>query len=269
MKNQTILMAVVYAVDNNLDIIVKKIERNNYQPYVLEKDMSMSDILREGYYLQEINSKKQDVVKDEYIGKGILGKRSEDDWRALNIYYFKKIQNQLCKAKLLNSSPSPIAKIKSEDLSRMTIKKYGVKPDTLLALYKNYITKKLTSMNNNLSLNIVIKIEEYKNILGKIDTVIKKNEQREIKEMNMASMNLYKIMFDPERLKLYQTGKEKREKREEEEHEKRIRDEFFQNEKILEKRRKIERELQKAKEENRKLDENDENYNPFLEILQF
>ena len=121
-QKQTIVLSMIYAFENQLDIHVKMISNSQNQPYVLQSGETMDYILECGYYLARHLSEKK------------FNNTKENNWKALNIYYISKLAITDYR---INNANFPILYVNS--LNSISYSKLGLGMNDIYIIFKNYV----------------------------------------------------------------------------------------------------------------------------------
>lgn len=187
LRHQTITFAVLYALKSNKDIYVKVIGRENFQPYVVGANETISSILEEGYSNQSL------LYKGSYF---CIDKTTENDWRALNVYYAVKLN--LKTYNVLDSSLSPIIKTTDSALNQLACDIANFSPIELEKIYRSIVKKILSnkaSPNDIKNVTVKINIDMYRKILLETNSRLDKKYSTELSSIRKAAKTIDELMF--------------------------------------------------------------------------
>lgn len=186
-KDQTTILALLYALEKGYDIDIKIVSKNNIQLYVLAGNETQQQILDRGYEIQKEIGNQHDIDV----------KTTENDWRALNIYYTDVLGITDCK--IVSMCSSPIRKMDDRSLAVLLDKKTGLMPETFINLFRKLYAKivPVDCVKGTVTLKIDVFREAVEKLSSKVDSMYTGNKNT----ISKVSSNLFKIMFRPSEIR--------------------------------------------------------------------
>lgn len=186
-RSQTISLAILYALKSNKNIYVNVISSVNFQPFVLDDNETMKDILDYGYRNQAILYNGNEFCID---------RTSENNWRALNVYYAVRLN--LDDYTILDSSSSPVIKLKDSALRNLAYTISNFSQDELEKIYRAIVNKALSKMSGLSAFKtatIKIDIENYRKILIETNNRLNRKYSGELHDIRNTVKKLDEMMF--------------------------------------------------------------------------
>lgn len=256
LKRQTTVLAILYAYKIGRDIHLKILSKSNIQPYVYDDGETSSTILQKGYAIQRsiYNKEASDVVQENVemvdtlpsqihmdMRMDMTNMSSDNDWRALNVYYATMLE--VSSYTILDSSSNPIVRIKDGDLERMTSAMTNLNVSQLIRVY-NTLLQNASGLSNSVFRNTMvdISIAMFNRVIDASNKVLRKKQSREVSKMEEAMTYLVDTSFQKARDDFKRMNEEK---------EQREFDKLVRREDRIEKARQKEQERKEREEERR------------------